>query len=874
MERVQDAGGFKIPNRSTATHCLESRHALGNDADNGTMPQKDAQVTIRLKPSELGCAGPYRLTYFGQVFASLEARVLLAEFMRSFQTSVNRVVRYFLEVARRTGKDQLTAYLLIGPSNAPQHIVENEVWQAEMVEKSDFGTFKENAELRLIYAAAGYPVKTKVGRYFFELIKRCDLGISDLNVKKVEALFGLFPKLGPRDAVATAAFRVLKSFLSSSTNAQKIASEREAISAAAMARNPGFYIPFYNFCKNLSCWNHACRFYRLQRQALRTAGVPNSVINACQKVVMDRHRDVPAWAKINPVNDAERDIANQEPKVSEIFQQSLPSSDAIQEDIFRRYGKPGPPIFLAYDTHFIQTVLQLLNDTEKLFTTEADKEEFIHRIKKHGKISYHHGWVTICRDVAASRRKADPRFRRCVEFVTGELREFIRSCRVVRTPSLKPDLMAWPEIPQVMADWAGWEMLPAEQTRANEISVTIRLPAFRSVNRLEYKVTAVRATIRGHMPLAKAHLLDKQLDIKNQTRFRPDRFTLQASVFGKETKKTFTKAQALRLISRKGKIFAHIASENITEVERDPNSFGNFTDNIKPMERVAILHYLPGGCRLATMAIFERTAETSSPTGWRLIKFREQIGAKQQRHFVERTFLIIEDDEYNFAISNLVRHGQSAEPVDNADNSRAGEIKRHFGDTRYKQIASRIARICRDHKVSYLFVAGGGRLVSRGGVIHPVKRFFMMSRNRGRTTLAGFLVTAAVKNGIAVRCGTAKPVFISSKDTVLNGVVPSQPQVVCGFHQLKKAEFGYLAGVIASSKGRRDRAYDPITKSASSFVLNSSWSLLLYHFDKAFKASADRILDTLDEQVLEAFEDLEVNFKPVGCVQPVKQKMV
>jgi hypothetical protein len=95
------------------------------------------------------------------------------------------------------------------------------------------------------------------------------------------------------------------------------------------------------------------------------------------------------------------------------------------------------------------------------------------------------------------------------------------------------------------------------------------------------------------------------------------------------------------------------------------------------------------------------TAETSSPTGWRLIKFREQIEAKQHRHFVERTFLIIEDDEYNFAISNLLRHGQNAEPEDNANNSRTGETKRHFGDTRYKQIASRIARICRDHKVSY-----------------------------------------------------------------------------------------------------------------------------------------------------------------------------
>jgi hypothetical protein len=63
------------------------------------------------------------------------------------------------------------------------------------------------------------------------------------------------------------------------------------------------------------------------------------------------------------------------------------------------------------------------------------------------------------------------------------------------------------------------------------------------------------------------------------------------------------------------------------------------------------------------------------------------------------------------------------------------------------------------------------------------------------------------------------------------------------------------------SKGRRDRLYDPITKSTSSFVLNASWSLLLYHFDKAFKAAADQVLDTLDETMLVSTEELEARYK-------------
>jgi hypothetical protein len=817
-------------------------------------------MTTKLKSSELGCGVPYRLTYSGQVFASSETRSLLADYIRAYKASVEHVVRYFSEVIGRGGGDELTAYILIGPSNVPRHIADAEVWRDVMGKEFDYVTLKKGGDLKVIYTIARYKVKTRVGKYLTEFSKQFDLEISDLNLEKVEALFGLFPKLGARDAVATAAFRILRSFLSSATNARKLIADRELVFAAAMARNPAFYEPFYRFCKHLGSWNHACRFYHLTRQALRVEGVSESVINASQKIVMDRHRDIPAWASAHPVNDAEREIANEKPKILEVFERSLPSSDAIEEDIFRRYGKPGPPIVLAKDTYFIRTVLRMLNDAEGLFTTDTDKEEFLQTIKKRGKISYHHGWDTMCRDVEAKKRKADPRFRRFVEFVTGELREFITSCRAVRIPSLKDELVAWPEIPQ---QTYGWDFLPQiEGARGNEIGVSIRLPAFRSLGGVEHRATTVQATIRGHMPLAKARVLEEQLDIKNPTQFRPDRLSVQASVFGKETKKTYTKAQALRLILEGAKIYAQISSENITEVERDPSVTRDFTENVKALERVAILHYLPGGCRLGTMAIFERTADTSSPTGWKLIKFREQVGAKDHREIAEKTFLIVEDDELNFLVSNLAKQYQSADPGENANNMRrTGDIKRHLADTRYKQIAARIARICRDHKVGYLFVGGGGRLVSRGGVNHPVNRFFTVLRKGGRTTLAGFLVNAAMKSGIAIQCGTAKPAFISSKDTVLTGRIPPQLHVVSAFHHMKKPEFGYAPGGIAISKGRRDRLYDPITKSTSSFVLNASWSLLLYHFDKAFKAAADHVLDTLQETMLVITEDLEARHK-------------
>jgi hypothetical protein len=826
----------------------------------GYIPKRDAIMTTKLKCSELGCGAPYRLTYSGQVFASSETRSLLADYIRAYKASVEQVVLYFSEVIRRGEGDELTAYILIGPSNVPQHIADTEVWHEVMRKESDFVILKKHGDLKVIYTIAGYEVKTRVGKSLAHFAKQFNLGISDLNLEKVEALFGFSPKLGIRDTVAAAAFRILRSFLSSATNARKLIADRQSVFAAAMVRNPAFYEPFYRFCKHLGSWSHACRFYNATRQGLRVEGVPESVVNACQKIVMDRHRDIPAWVNTHPLNDTEREMANQMREVLEVFERHLPSSDAIEEDIFRRYGKPGPPIVLAKDTYFIRTVLRMLNDAEGLFTTDEDKEEFLQTIKKRGKIRYHHGWETMCRDVEAKKRKADPRFRRIVEFVTGELRKFIISCRPVRTPSLKDELVAWPQIPQ---ERYGWNFLPhMEGARGNEISVSIWLPAFRSLGGIEHRAATVQATIRGHIPLTKARVLEEQLDIKNPTQFRPDRLSVQSSVFGKDTKKTYSKAQALRLILEEAKINAQISSENITEVQRDPSVTRDFSENVKVLERVGILHYLPGGCRLVTMAIFERTADTSNPTGWKLIKFREQLGAKSHRHIVEKTFLIIEDDELNFVVSNLAKQYHSVDPSENADNMRqTGEIKRHLADTRYKQIAARIARICRDHKVGYLFVGGGGRLISRGGVNHPVNRFFTLSRNGGRTTLAGFLVNAANKSGIAIQCGAGKPALISSKDTVLTGRIPPQLHVVSAFHQMKKSEFGYEPGAIVISKGRRDQLYDPITKSTSSFVLNASWSLLLYHFDKAFKVAADQVLDTLDETMLVSTEELEARYK-------------
>ena len=107
-------------------------------------------MTTKLKSSELGCGMPYRLTYCGQIFASSEARSLLADYIRAYKASVEQVVLYFSEVIRRGKGDELTAYILIGPSNVPQHIADTEAWHEVMGKESDDVALKKGGDLKVI----------------------------------------------------------------------------------------------------------------------------------------------------------------------------------------------------------------------------------------------------------------------------------------------------------------------------------------------------------------------------------------------------------------------------------------------------------------------------------------------------------------------------------------------------------------------------------------------------------------------------------------------------------------------------------------------------------------------------------------------------
>ena len=120
-------------------------------------------MATKIKASDLGCGAPYRLTYSGQVFASSEVRAHVVDYVHAYRSSVEKVVRYFTEVIARGGVDELTAYILITPSRVPPHIGESEPWRAVTCKESDYKTLKEDSDLKVIHAIAGYEDQTKVG---------------------------------------------------------------------------------------------------------------------------------------------------------------------------------------------------------------------------------------------------------------------------------------------------------------------------------------------------------------------------------------------------------------------------------------------------------------------------------------------------------------------------------------------------------------------------------------------------------------------------------------------------------------------------------------------------------------------------------------
>jgi hypothetical protein len=248
----------------------------------------------------------------------------------------------------------------------------------------------------------------------------------------------------------------------------------------------------------------------------------------------------------------------------------------------------------------------MYNEVENLFPTKEERERYIYRIEG-SPAKWHMGWLEICNDTKR------PDFKTLREFIRNDLRDWIKCSRPISEPSIEHAIESWPLLDQGrmwqlvddISDLRGVDGIG--KFRGNEVGVLLKIPRFTSTSlfgAITSDAEEIEVAVCGNLSrLSRAIKLDKQLDVRNgMSQFRPNRrFEAKrgAALFH-----SYLKEQALRLRIVNDKVYADIGATEITQSAADPTVTREYKENIQASERVAVLHYLPGGDRLFSLMIF------------------------------------------------------------------------------------------------------------------------------------------------------------------------------------------------------------------------------------------------------------------------------
>jgi len=136
------------------------------------------------------------------------------------------------------------------------------------------------------------------------------------------------------------------------------------------------------------------------------------------------------------------------------------------------------------------------------------------------------------------------------------------------------------------------------------------------------------------------------------------------------------------------------------------------------------MHLYPGGRRLAQMVMFER--KQAFP-GWKHLPIEEIIRDTGKDSFSERNGKRIHVQTQRksssgslfwtkplicYAAPILEKFSRDSDPKQKRSaHAENGDPKRNLGDIHYKQLAARIAALCRFNRIGYVLIAGTGRLM-------------------------------------------------------------------------------------------------------------------------------------------------------------------
>ena len=803
----------------------------------------DHAVYKKLLPSELGCDRPYAITYSGTItFQDAEGRQTVIHYIEAWKETARRLI-VLLQQLLDSQSEAILPYLMVSPKLQPEWVRQHHLLTALDSTAGGNGKWAALSDKCLYQLLRSFVAERRhrAAVPFRAVLRGACFSSLIITPERFEEVFALFPAETDRSAVADSVAGVFKSYLSNRDLARQVNEAREKRRRDLLASHPHFFSRFDAYSKHITAWGHCCSAFKEVRKKLRSENVEDSVIRACQSLVAHEHPEVESWANIF-LNDEAKLVAELNTPVVQAFRDSFPSlvpPPYEQESyLYRRFARKASLREIGKDNGYLVQVLLMYNEVENLFPTKEERERYIYRIEG-SPAKWHMGWLEICNDTKR------PDFKTLREFIRNDLRDWIKCSRPISEPSIEHAIESWPLLDQGrmwqlvddISDLRGVDGIG--KFRGNEVGVLLKIPRFTSTSlfgAITSDAEEIEVAVCGNLSrLSRAINLDKQLDVRNgMSQFRPNRrFEAKrgAALFH-----SYLKEQALRLRIVNDKVYADIGATEMTQSAADPTVTREYKENIQASERVAVLHYLPGGDRLFSLMIFERT--TSTPTGWKEVSFTEQVhrtdpaaGHVYNRGTKKHIVLNRQDSSLNYLIgrheSRRLSLARRASPERNAQLSEEfGPPRTQFGRTHYKNVAASLGAILRDHLVGYCLVAVTGTGITSRAIRHPVRNFFSYSPKVGPD---GVLPTMLRKSGIRLLIASGTFGEVDVRRVVELG---DSSQATWGIAYHRKEKDGKN---LFLRYGRKDFLLCPEAGESREFPRNACWAALLAATDMTKK---------------------------------------
>ena len=745
----------------------------------------------KTRPVELGCAAPQSLTLKGRIALSEPNSIRLRTFIEAYSQTCEDFWRLLRTMIDAGGDERVIAILAINPSSAPADIAGHPAWvESHPAKIKDDagqiigGTYSEWDSIdSVLYSAfrdlvdpEGHKI-TKGGQMLRALLAKHDLAS---RIMTKEALYAAMRRLsseGGRRRAAMAVAGSLRSLVSLVAVAEEENDRRIQVKEELFKQRPLFFPLLVEFMDYERRWSAATRLVAEERRELSdTRKLPYKAINHYMRVALADPRIPAAWRLESAPDDGVtvpvKDVIPENPEIVEMLVLGLVAkigstnaTPALDRDWLVRAS--GSLKELADWPFFVNRVTDLYIKSGGVpFTSNLEHENFFKSVPRIPGIKpVHLAWAKIVKNKAAHPLKQ----------LFTDVADFCSACREVRTSK------EGCEAPNFMPAWDSllykWEDSVREREgralAGNESALRLTILEHYDGEGRHNDTSDIQAFYRGNNPLQAATKLPAQLDVFTPgTQFRPDR-TVQVA---NSQRKSYLKAQAIKIRASESGFDAFISITSMTETLA-PVREGKGVERVGVGQRVLVLHVAPGGQRLATATLHERTEG-----GWKdhLIRHEYSVTTRTpgfNRKVKDKAWVHLEGHAVDFktmrARKQCVDKGES---VDNeVQQAKAGEARTNFALQFMRNQAALVARLAVFNNAPHVLVALDASIgVGQANIRLPVRSFITLMQVGPRRVPSGCLATALAKAGLQVFYCSPAP----SKITPAGNVgVPFREQV-------------------------------------------------------------------------------------------------